>query len=476
MLQDLHAATLYYHKFEGAVASPASATYSVAPDTLNNRLSSSSWVNSPNTWTSSSSGFGNAIYNNSNITSGVYTLTFTVANGYAMDLSSFSTWIRHSSNGPSNCVIAVNGTNVASYTGITSSSSGVTNSGSISGLIGLSGTVTVTLTLSGGSGAGGTFRIDNFALYGTTYALAQPSITSLSTSDVYNGSTLTITGTNFAGTNSVKVGGVAVGSFTVVSNTQINVTVSSTSGSGLVVLGNAANLTDTSSSIVTYRGFITNSSTSYTSGAAWLGGSQPPVGSDITIAHNLTAGSTINTPRNVTILSGGSITTTSGSSASNSGTLTINTGGTFTLGPSNATWTSNGNVINNGTINFNAASNSTLVIANATFQNNGSVTMGLGTITASGTSTISASNLSINNLSVSGATTIPAGLVVNGTLTIQLGGSLLGNSPTYGSTATLLYGKSSSGTGLEWVIGATTGTAGCPENVSIQSGSTLTLN
>ena len=68
MLQDLQAATLYYHKFEGAVASPASATYSAAPDTLNNRLSGSSWVNSPNTWTSNTGVSNNAICNNSNIT------------------------------------------------------------------------------------------------------------------------------------------------------------------------------------------------------------------------------------------------------------------------------------------------------------------------------------------------------------------------------------------------------------------------
>ncbi len=476
MLQDLQAATLYYHKFEGAVASPASATYSAAPDTLNNRLSSSSWVNSPNTWTSNTGVSNNAICNTNNITSGVYTLTFTVANGYAMDLSSFSTWMRRSNNAPSSCVIAVNGTNVASYTGITNSSSGVTNSGSISGRTGLTGTITVTLTLSGGSSSGGVFRIDNFALYGTTYALAQPSITSLSANDVYNGSTLTITGTNFAGANSVTVGGVAVGSFTVVSNTQINVTVSSTSGSGAVVVANAANLSDTSSSSVTYRGYITSSSTTYTTGGAWLGGVQPPTGSDITIAHVITVSgtNTINVPRNITIANGGSIITAGNAVASNTGTITIDAGGAMTLG-SNSTWTSSSSVTNNGTISFNASFISTLKLNAGTFSNNGTLTLGVGNIATAGAVTLTGTT-TFNSLTLSGATTIPAGSTINGTLTLNSGGSLVSNSPSYGPSATLVYGKSSTGTGLEWILGATVGTAGAPEHVTVNSGSTLTLN
>jgi hypothetical protein len=475
MLQDLQAATLYYHKFEGAVASPASATYSVAPDTLSNRLSGSSWAISSNTWASGTGTAGNAILNTNNISSGTYTLTFSVASGYSMDLSGFSTWMRHSTNGPANCAIAINSTNVATYTNITNATVGVTNSGTITGLTGLTGTVTVTLSLSNAA-SNGTFRIDNFALYGTVNALPQPLITSLSASDVYSGTTISINGSNFTGANSVTIGGVAVGSFTVVSNTQINATIGTSGASGLVIVGNSANLKDTSATSVTYKGFITNSSTTYTSGGAWLGGVQPPTGSDITIAHVITVSgtNTINVPRNITIANGGSIITAGNAVASNTGTITIEAGGAMTLG-SNSTWTSSSSVTNNGTISFNASFISTLKLNAGTFSNNGTLTLGVGNIATAGTVTLTGTT-TFNSLTLSGATTLPVGSTINGTLTLNTGGSLVSNSPSYGPSATLVYGKSSTGTGLEWILDATVGTAGAPEHVTVNSGSTLTLN
>ena len=470
-----NAATLYYHKFEGNVASPASATYSAAPDTLASNLGSSSWVMNTSTWTSGTGVSGNAIYNSSNFSGATYTLTFSVANGYSVDLSSFSTWMRHSTNGPANCAITINGTSVASYTNITNATAGVTNAGTISGLTGLTGTITVTLTLSNAASTG-TFRIDNFALYGTVSPLSTPVITSLNASNVYNGTTLTITGNNFAGTSSVTIGGVAVSSFTVVSSTQINAVIGSSITSGNVVVSNSIGGKDTSVATVTYRGYITNSSTTYTSGGAWLGGVQPPAGSDITIAHIITVSgtNTINAPRNITILNGGSIITAGNAVASNSGTISINSGGSLTLG-ANSAWTSSSNITNNGTISFNASLVSTLTLSSGTLTNNGTLTMGAGTIATGGTVSLTGAT-TFNNLTLGGATTLPAGAIINGNLTLNAGGSLVTNSPTYGSSATLTYGKSSTGTGLEWILGASVGNAGAPENVVIASGSTLNLN
>ena len=474
MLQDLQAATLYYHKFEGAVANPASATYSAAPDTLAANLSGSSWgVSGSNKWALNTGSSGNAIVTSSNISNGTYTLTFSIANGYSMSLSNYSTWLRRANNAPATCVIAVNGTTIQTIASVSSSSSGATYSSSISGLNSLTGTVTITLTLSNASGTG-LFRVDNFALYGTISAITTPVITSLGASDVYNGSTLTITGNNFTGTSSVTVGGVAVSSFTVVSSSQINAIIGSSITSGAVVVSNSAGK-DTSSSTVTYRGYITNSSTTYTAGGAWLGGVQPPAGSDITIAHVITVSgnNAINVPRNITILNGGSIITAGNAVASNSGTITINAGGAMTLG-SNSSWTSSSNITNDGTISFNASLVSTLTLSSGTLTNNGTLTMGAGTIATGGTVSLTGAT-TFNNLTIAGATTLPAGAIINGNLTLNTGGSLVTNSPTYGPSATLTYGRTSSGTGLEWILDASIGSAGAPENVVVSSG-TLTLN
>ncbi|MCX8478993.1 MAG: hypothetical protein ORN56_04330, partial [Chitinophagales bacterium] len=308
---------------------------------------------------------------------------------------------------------------------------------------------------------------------GTTLASSVPSISSANTSNVYVGSSIILTGTNFSGLTSVKVDGVAA-TYSVVSSTQLNITIPSGISSANISVVNGSGTATFNS--ITYSGYITNSSATYTSGGSWLGGVQPPTGSDITIAHMITVSgnNTINVPRNITIANGGSIVTAGNAVASNTGTITINAGGALTLG-SNSTWTSSSSVTNNGTISFNASFISTLKLNAGTFSNNGTLTLGAGNITTAGTVSLTGAT-TFNSLTLNGATTLPAGSTINGTLTLNTGGSLVSNSPIYGPSATLVYGKSSPGTGLEWVLDATAGNAGAPENVTVNSGSTLTLN
>lgn len=170
-----------------------------------------------------------------------------------------------------------------------------------------------------------------------------------------------------------------------------------------------------------------------------------------TQSGNLSSASTFGVSQ---IFSGASYTIANGHTVTLSGnttigSLTINSGGTFDNGSSTLT-------VNNG----------------STLANGGNYTASTGTISFAGTGAITGT-WSFNNVILAGGVTFSSGSTVNGNLTINVGGFVNTTAPSYGTSSTLIYSSGTVyGRGTEW--SATTG-AGYPNNVQINSGTTLNL-
>ncbi len=168
---------VYYHSFDNAPSGPPflDAPNIGAPDILN-----SSWTNSVNVSFAAfagTSGPSLCITNPTGNTSFTFTLTFDVASGKTLNLTSYNFWNRRSSTGPTTWALSINGTPFGG--GATSSvTAGALVGVNPSVLNNLTGTVTVVLTLTGATG--GTFRLDNFTLngsIGSTPALTATALT-----------------------------------------------------------------------------------------------------------------------------------------------------------------------------------------------------------------------------------------------------------------------------------------------------------
>ena len=204
-------------------------------------------------------------------------------------------------------------------------------------------------------------------------------------------------------------------------------------------------------------------STDWNVAGNWCGG-VPTASTNVTIPTGLTnypvVGLTTGTPvcNNITIISGGSAKLTFNNSTT-SNTLTVN-----------------GNLTNGGTVDMTTGGTLTIA-AGGVFANNGTLTRGTGTVNFAGAGTLNGSSTTtFNNLTINtGTVTIPAGVIIDGTFTIN--GGNVSSSPIYTSNSTLLYNVGYSRFN-EWSAtgsGTIGTTAGYPNNVRISSNSTLDL-
>ena len=173
----------------------------------------------------------------------------------------------------------------------------------------------------------------------------------------------------------------------------------------------------------------------WSSTSAWQGGVVPSSGSDIEIRTDLTLDQDA-TVGDVTIFSGASLTSESGQSR----TLTLEGGATLT--------------------------------------NNGSFTANDGTVSFTGTGTISGS-LDFNNIDIAGGVDFGSSSTVNGTLAVNSGGfASNNNAPTYGPSSTLEFNTGGSfnidNTTTLWTTGASVG-QGVPNNVLVSSTDPLNI-
>ncbi|PWA03898.1 hypothetical protein, partial [Flavobacterium psychrotolerans] len=471
---------VYLHNY-GASLIVSSPPYTVAPGTFNANLSLSSWTNAGVTaWNGlAGNGGGTSGSLSTNTGNNTYTLTFNVASGYQLSVSSFNFWTNHSGTGPTNWAMTINGTSVGS--GLTGGGATYGQTNVSNPIANLTGTITVAMSLTGGSGAG-TFRLDDFTLNGTVSAIATspPSITSFavaapgSGTSGYVGNVVTVTGTGFTGVSSVKVGGsggTTVSTFTVVNDTTITFPAIEASGT-IYVLNPSGN--STSAGSYTNLGYITTAgATNWNTAASWLGGAVPTANSTVTIAHALNIAAAItNTPVASVTVNTGITATVNATVAAMTVTNAITTLGTgiFTFTGAAGSVTA-GSFVNGGTLSWAAAA--TLNIsAGGTLTNNGTFTRGTGTVVVVNAATINGSSaITFNNLTITtGTATLTTVPTIDGILTIN-GGSVSA-APIYTSNSTLFYNVAYSRF-AEWNatgIGTIGSTAGYPNNVTINTG------
>jgi hypothetical protein len=119
-------------------------------------------------------------------------------------------------------------------------------------------------------------------------------------------------------------------------------------------------------------------------------------------------------------------------------------------------------------------SGGTLTIASGGTLANGisTFTRGSGTVAFAGTGTVTGT-IGFNNVTLAGGVNFGTASTVHGNLTINAGGFVNTNAPTYGSSSSLIYNTGVTfGRGIEW--SATSG-AGYPNNITVNSGSGLDL-
>ncbi len=178
----------------------------------------------------------------------------------------------------------------------------------------------------------------------------------------------------------------------------------------------------------------------------WIGG----VNGDWNNAANW-CGGVPTTPVNVNIPAGSTVTITNANAYANN--VSIDAGGSLVMNGTGNLYISDGGVFtNNGS--FDASASTT------------------GKVSFSGTGLISGT-VTFKNLETFGALNFGTASTISGEFTLQTGGSVTGNAPTYNCPgSTLIYrGGSIFRRGLEWTT-ATSG-AGYPSNVYVQNSTTL---
>jgi hypothetical protein len=117
---------IYQHNFGSSQIS--GKPYTVTPTTLNSNLSSPSWTTSFTGFIAYNGNTGKALCIDNSSGTPTYTLTFNVASGSQISITSFNFWRQRSQQGAQNWSLTINSTNVGSGTVPTSGESiGVTN-------------------------------------------------------------------------------------------------------------------------------------------------------------------------------------------------------------------------------------------------------------------------------------------------------------------------------------------------------------
>jgi hypothetical protein len=281
-----------------------------------------------------------------------------------------------------------------------------------------------------------------------TYVPNTPTISSFSPSTVYVGTTITITGTNFTNASAVSIGGVAASSYTVISATSISAVVAASATNGTISVTTPGG-TATSSSSFTFSGYVSTAASDWNTTSTWLGGALPLASSAVTIDHAITVNGTVdNAPSSVTInitksLTFGASGALTATTVTNNGSLVMTAGGTLTI--------ASGGTLANGTNTF---------------------TYGAGTVAFAGSGTATGT-IGFNNVTLAGALNFGTASTVNGTMSINSGGSVNTNAPFYASGSILKYNSGGTyGRGTEW---NTTSGAGYPHHVQISNGTILNL-
>jgi hypothetical protein len=167
----INAQIIYQHAFGTTTFTPVNP-YTVAPNTIDANLSGSQWATSFASGFSSLAGAtGQALSLSSSVGVPTYSLSFTVASGFNCDITAYSFWRQRSASGAQNWTLTVNGITTIGTGTVPTTGANTGTLASSNAANGLSGTVNVVLQLANATGAG-TFRLDDFTLYGSTYPVS----------------------------------------------------------------------------------------------------------------------------------------------------------------------------------------------------------------------------------------------------------------------------------------------------------------
>ena len=183
---------IYQHTY-GTTTFTNTNPYTVAPGTINANLNTSQWSTSFASGYSSLAGSaGQALSLSNSGGTPTYSLSFNVGSGFNCDITAFSFWRQRSAAGAQNWTLTVNGSTTIGAGTVPTVGISTGTVAAASAANGLSGTVNVVLQL-GGATSTGTFRLDDFTLYGSVYPVSgctTPTLqaTSFGTSSIGNNS------------------------------------------------------------------------------------------------------------------------------------------------------------------------------------------------------------------------------------------------------------------------------------------------
>jgi hypothetical protein len=202
----------------------------------------------------------------------------------------------------------------------------------------------------------------------------------------------------------------------------------------------------------TVSGYSSTQNGDWNSASTWLGGNIPAAGSQVTINNDITVNSAVSTAYSSLTISA-------------SKTLSFGSGGSFTATT----------VTNNGTINMSAGGTLTIASGGTLANGTNTFTYGTGTVTFAGSGTVTGT-IGFNNVTIAGGVNFGSASTINGTLTINTGGYVNTNAPSYAVGSTLKYNTgnaSAYGRSTEW---SSLSGAGYPHHVQISNNTTLNVN
>ena len=270
-----------------------------------------------------------------------------------------------------NITYAATGATGATVSGLPTgvSSSFASNIVTISGTPSVTGTynyiVTLTGTCASASTASGSICIQAISPTIAGIVPSSAGVTGQANATSYNGQTVTISGANFAANAQVSINGVSATSVTVVNANTITAKVANTgaSSTGNLTVTNPSTGSSASTSFQ-FLGYLSNASNFvWGTASSWLGNSVPVNGSDVTIRHNgsmgtsesgsfnkivVTSGSTLELGQSgsisvVDLVNNGTITCTSNGTLNISGQVSLSASSAFNPGNGTVAYTKNGN-------------------------------------------------------------------------------------------------------------------------------------
>ncbi|WP_223052024.1 T9SS type B sorting domain-containing protein [Flavobacterium coralii] len=243
---------VYQHNFGNTVIT--NNPYTGTPNILNPNLSGSSWTNNTGNWLNINGASNSIALSVTSPNAGTtpttqITLTFNVAAGKQLDITSFNFWRKRSPSAAQTWNLFINGTQVGNGSVPTTGAS-TGNTAVSTPVTGLTGTVTVTVSFNNSPTGSGNVVLDDFTLNGVISNASAPlcpvDVTSYTPVSGPENTLVTLTGTGFNEATSVTFDGIT-STFAALSDTELIALVPEGASTGVIVV-NGSGCNDTAGS------------------------------------------------------------------------------------------------------------------------------------------------------------------------------------------------------------------------------------